>query len=100
MIVVTVKIEVDAEHQSMFKNAALKQAEVTLDRETGCLKFEVYTDPRRRSNFLLLETYESQGAYDHHLVSEHYRTFDQISAPWVAMKEVEIWELEIPREIA
>ncbi len=96
MFVVIVKIEVDAENQRMFNNAAKKQAEVTLDRERGCLKYDVCTDLRRKSNFMLLQEYESKEAYDFHLKSEHYTTFDQITATWVAMRMVELWEKEPP----
>ncbi len=96
MFIVIVKIEVDSENERMFNMAAKKQAEVSLDREKGCLKFDICTDPRRRSNFLLMQEYHSNDAYDLHLMSDHHMTFDQITAPWVAMKSIEMWEKELP----
>jgi quinol monooxygenase YgiN len=96
MFVATVTMEVDYEYQAMFHNAAMKQAEVTLDREVGCMQFDVSFYPNRKSICFMYQVYETQAAYDHHLMSDHYITFDQITAPWVASRKVEIWDREEP----
>ncbi len=96
MFVATITIEVDSENQSMFHNAVMKQAEITLEREVGCLQFEVSFHPSRKSICFMYQVYETQSAYDHHLLSDHHLTFDQITAPWVASRKVEVWEREEP----
>lgn len=92
MFVVTITTDVDAENEAMFHNAAMKQAEITLGREVGCLQYDVSFNPDRRHICFTYQVYETSDAYDHHLLSEYYKTFDQITMPWVASKKVEIWE--------
>ncbi len=96
MFVVTVALEVDSEYQSVFQNAAMKQAEITLEREVGCMQFDVCFHPSRKTMCFIYQVFETEAAYGHHLMSDHYDTFDQISAPWIASKKVEIWERQTP----
>ncbi len=96
MFVVTITIEVDAQDEAIFRNAAMKQAEVTLSREVGCIQFDVSFNPSRQNICFMYLVFESPAAYDHHLLSDHYSTFDQISLPWIASKSVEIWERREP----
>ena len=96
MFVAAVTIEVDSENEAMFFNAAMKQAEVTLEREVGCLQYDVCFYPNRKNICFMYQVFETQAAYDHHLTTDHYNTFDQITAPWVASRKVEIWERQEP----
>ncbi len=97
MFVATITIEVDAENESIFHNAAMKQAEVSLAREVGCIQYDVSFHPTRKSICFMYQVYDSQAAYDHHLLSDHYSNFDQITLPWVASKKVDIWERAEPQ---
>ncbi len=68
-----------------------RQARNSLEREPGCLRFDVWTDTERPDAVFLYEIYDGRDAFDAHLGSDHFKTFDAASAPLVAEKTVTTW---------
>jgi quinol monooxygenase YgiN len=71
-----------------FLPAALENARVSLASEKGCVRFDVCTDKERAGEVMLYELYTDRAAFDLHLQSVHFRTFDQFAAPMIESKEV------------
>ncbi|MDX1506736.1 MAG: putative quinol monooxygenase [Woeseiaceae bacterium] len=93
MYVVVVIFEVKHEHTAEFLQAVLRQAENSLDREDACRVFDVCADPQDPCAVLLYEQYDNAAAFDAHLASEHFRTFDATVTPWLNAKTVSTWQL-------
>jgi len=91
--VVTVTFEIDAGHVEAFSAEMLTQARNSLERETGCLRFDVCRDPGDPAITFLYEIYEDEDAFKRHLETDHYHGFDGTVAPWVRRKTVRTWTL-------
>ncbi|HZP21621.1 MAG TPA: antibiotic biosynthesis monooxygenase [Bauldia sp.] len=93
MLVVTTFYEMEAESLDIVRGAIIRQAEITRMREAGCQRFDVCFDPDSATRCLTYAIFESEAAYDHHLGSDHYRTFDDLVASRVQTRETELWTL-------
>ena len=72
-------------HRLVSENAAL-----SVRLESGCLRFDVLTplEAERPSRICLYEIYRDRAAFDLHLASEHYRSFDAMTRDMVSSKTV------------
>ncbi len=93
MFVVTVTFETGPEAAADFLARVRRQARDSLTRETGCLRFDVCTDPERPGRVFLYEIYTGRAAFDAHLASAHFQAFDRDVAPLVRMRRIQTWEL-------
>ncbi len=94
MYVVTVEFEIAENTIEAFMLAMRAQAKQSLAREPACLRFDVCVKEDAPENVFLYEIYESRAAFDEHLKSAHFLTFDAAVAPMVAEKSVETWTLD------
>jgi (4S)-4-hydroxy-5-phosphonooxypentane-2,3-dione isomerase len=85
--VVTVHFRLHPKFVPEFRQAMIANAEESLREEPGCRAFEVCEDATGREVFLY-ELYESPAAFALHLASEHFQTFDALTADWVMEKNV------------
>jgi len=69
----------------------LENAGQSRDREPGCLRFDVLSDPDHPDEVFLYEIYSDRAAFDAHLGSAHFRAFDAAVADLVADKVVRTW---------
>ena len=92
MFVVTVIFDLQPGRAAEFETAMLAQARNSLDAEVDCLQFDVCRNPDQADQFFLYEIYRNRAAFDAHLDSTHYKTFDATVAPMVAGKTVNIYE--------
>ena len=97
MLVITVTFTVKPEHVEAFAAAMENQARASLENEAGCLQFDVCRDPDDPAVCFLYELYADKAAFDAHLASPHFRSFDATVAPWVASKAVTAYERAWPR---
>ena len=93
MLAVTIRLEVLLEHLAVFRAAATKQAEVTRQREHGCLRFDVAFDPDISTRCLIYTAFRDDGAYDHHIATDYYATFEDLSSEWAEKRVVEFWDV-------
>ena len=93
MFVVTVVFEVDPTAAEVFLTRVLQQASDSLEREPGCSRFDVCTDPERPGRILLYEIYADAEAFRVHLESTHFKSFDRDVAPIIQAKTVQSWKL-------
>ena len=88
MFVITVKFTTYEKDTEKFKTRILKQAKDSIELELGCLVFDVCHDPENINVVFLYEIYTNKDAFDIHLNSEHYLSFNEEVTPWVSEKIV------------
>ena len=88
MYVITVDFEIKSEFVNEFRNRVLQQAEDSLNNEEKCLIFDVCFDEKNTNKVFLYEIYQDKNAFDHHLKSDHYLSFDGDVKNWVTKKIV------------
>ena len=105
MYVVTVAFEIRPEAAAAFLPLMLENARTSLAEEPGCLRFDVcgedagghdMGDDAPPVRVFLYEIYRDRGAFDAHLASAHFQSFDAAIRPMVASKQVASWRLLAP----
>ncbi len=93
MFVVSVTFEADPGRADAFLARVRRQARDSLTRETGCLRFDVCTDPERPGRVFLYEVYTGRAAFEAHLASAHFRDFERDTGPMLEHRVLETWTL-------
>lgn len=88
MFVVVVFFEAKRQHVDALRTAILAHAKTTLEREEGCLRYDVSADPVDTSAFLLYEIYADEAAFKAHREMPHYAEFAIMVEPWTTAKRV------------
>lgn len=69
----------------------MEQAKNSLSLEPECHHFDVCRDPDGAPTVFLYEVYTNADAFQAHLQSDHFKSFDAAVAPMVASKQVRKW---------
>lgn len=85
---VCVSFHIHEDSISAFLPLIAENAAQSLRDEPGCLQFDVLTDPARPGEVFLYERYTDAAAFDVHLATAHFKSFDAASAPMIASKSV------------
>ena len=93
MFVVTVEFELNPGAKSEFLPLMLENARTSLAVEAGCSRFDVCVDPERPELVFLYEVYVDRAAFDEHLASTHFKSFDVATRDLVSEKRVRLLEL-------
>jgi (4S)-4-hydroxy-5-phosphonooxypentane-2,3-dione isomerase len=88
MFVVIVEFSLKAEHRTAFIEAMLANARVSLAEEPGCHHFDVNASPDDPNLIHLYELYDDRAAFDAHLQSPHFLSFNRTVQEFVADKRV------------
>ena len=88
MFVITVDFEIENEYLDQFRSRVLQQAKDSLNNEEKCLIFAVCFDEKNKNKVFLYEIYQDKDAFDYHLKSDHYLSFDKDVKNWVTKKTV------------
>ncbi|MEM7440043.1 MAG: putative quinol monooxygenase [Pseudomonadota bacterium] len=89
-VVVTFMIKDGA--MAAFLPAMVENARTTLAEEPGCHRFDVCTDSQRPNEVFLYELYIDRAAFDAHLESSHFKSFDGLVATMVHDKKVRTYD--------
>ncbi len=84
MIVICVHVYVKEAHIQDFIEATTLNHEGSV-KEPGNLRFDVLQDENEPAKFLLYEVYTSEEAIAAHKQTQHYLTWKEAVAPWMAM---------------
>ena len=68
-----------------------QQARDSLELEPECQRFDVCVDPGDSQKVLLYEIYENKAAFESHLESDHFKSFDHDVAEIVVDRKIEIY---------
>ncbi|MEP2642277.1 putative quinol monooxygenase [Roseobacter sp.] len=88
MFAVTVTLHITPAHWDTFVPLMAQNAARSLADETGCHQFDVATDPAHPHEMFLYELYTDAAAFDVHLNTAHFKTFDTSTAHMIADKTV------------
>jgi (4S)-4-hydroxy-5-phosphonooxypentane-2,3-dione isomerase len=83
MIVTCVHVSVKPEHVEDFINATKLNHENSI-KEPENTRFDVLQDPQDPTKFILYEAYASEAGAAAHKQTEHYLTWRDTVAPWMA----------------
>lgn len=86
-VIVTFKVH-DADIAA-FMQLMVKQAKNSLELEPSCQIFEIWQNSSDESTVKLYEVYDDSAAFQAHLDSDHFKTFDQAVASMIAHKNIE-----------
>lgn len=83
MVVTCVHVSVKTEHIEDFIEATRINHEASIE-EPQNLRFDVLQDPNDPSRFMLYEAYSSEAGAAAHKETQHYLTWRETVAPWMA----------------
>ncbi|MEM6478391.1 MAG: putative quinol monooxygenase [Pseudomonadota bacterium] len=93
MFAVVVTLEVKPERLEAFLPLMSQNAMTSLRDERGCRRFDICSDPARPGDVFLYELYVDQSAFEGHLASAHYKSFDAQTADMIVAKHVRTYSL-------
>lgn len=91
MYIVTVNFVIASEFTSEFTSAMLEQAKNSIELEADCHVFDVCSASDNACSIYLYEKYTDSDAFQTHLESEHFKSFDALVTPWLVSKTVNTW---------
>ena len=92
MYAVVVTFQITPGKMAVFLPLMHQNATTSLTQEEGCHRFDVCTDPKRPDEVFLYEIYTDRAAFDAHLGSTHFESFDTQVAPMIAAKDVRTYQ--------
>jgi len=92
MYIVTVLFHVNPQFAASFLEQMINNARTSREKELGCLQFDVCDDPMHKDRIFLYEVYADRAAFDAHLASAHYKSFEKTVGPWITAKDVRTYE--------
>ena len=91
--VIVVEFMIKPGAMAAFRRLIDDNARASVRDEPGCRRFDVLADRKDAGRILLYEIYDDRAAFDAHLKTTHFATFNSESAPLVADKTV--WEYDL-----
>ncbi|MCR9125796.1 MAG: antibiotic biosynthesis monooxygenase [Rhodobacteraceae bacterium] len=88
MFAVTVTFRISAGRMAEFLPLIVANARASRDTEAGCHRFDVATDPGRPDEVFLYELYTDRAAFDAHMQTDHFRSFDGAAGGMIAEKAI------------
>ena len=92
MLIIAVRFVVKEQRLAAFKVRVRQQARDSLEREPGCHRFDVGSDAADPRKIFLYEIYDDAAAFDVHLASAHFQSFNADTQDWIESKAVERWD--------
>ncbi len=74
-----------------FMPLMLENARISKLCEPGCHQFDVASDTKDPNGVFLYELYTDRSAFDAHLASDHFQSFDAAVADLIVDKVVQTW---------
>ena len=92
MLIITVRIVVKEQYLSAFNARMRQQARESLEREPACRRFDIGADAADPNRVFLYEIYDDAEAFEAHLASAHFQSFNADTRDWIESKAVERWD--------
>ena len=87
MFVVIVKMQVKPELVGEFKNAIVKNAQLSVERDRGCVRFDVLQQPDDPTRWVLYEVYDEEQAWVDHRAAAHFLAFKEVGDRAIVTRE-------------
>lgn len=91
MFAVVVTFRIKPAHRSTFMPLMTRNAATSLACEPGCHQFDIATDPTRPDEVFLYELYTNAAAFESHLASAHFKSFESAVGDMIAEKAVKTY---------
>ena len=93
---ITVSFELEEGAAEKFQRLVAENARQSVALEPGCLRFDVLfpTSGAVGREIFLYEIYTDQAAFDVHLASAHFKSFDEETRPLVRKKTVNAFTVD------
>lgn len=99
MHVICVTFDIKPEALEAFLPLMKAQAANSLRYEPECHLFEVCQAKDDPARVFLYEVYTDSAAFEAHLASPHFKTFDAAVAPMIVSKDVEVFHRLAPSSV-
>jgi autoinducer 2-degrading protein len=83
-----VEFEIRPDDVASFREAVMANARASVAVEPGCQRFDVLEALPAAPAFYLYEIYDDEAAFKAHLQTAHFKTFDGLTAPWIAKRSI------------
>lgn len=83
-----VAFRLKAGSQAEFRRLVDENASASVREEPGCRRFDVLEPPDEKNRVLLYEIYDDRAAFEAHLKTAHFMSFNRASAALVEQKTV------------
>jgi (4S)-4-hydroxy-5-phosphonooxypentane-2,3-dione isomerase len=87
MFVMLVKLQVKPELVTEFTAAILKNAALSVERDPGCVRFDVLQQQDDPTRWLLYEVYDEEQAWVEHRKAPHFLTFMEVGNRAIVTRE-------------
>ena len=88
---VTVRYQIDPDQFDPFTKRIILFAAAALEKEDGCRRCDIATDPRLLGEVFVYKIFENRSAYEHHLGTEHYRECEIATAGMIRSKTLQTY---------
>lgn|SRR2546423_7701973 len=88
MFIALVKLQIRPELVGEFKTAILKNAELSVQRDPGCVRFDVLQQEDDPTRWFLYEVYEREQAWVDHRASAHFVAFMEVGNRAIVTREL------------
>jgi (4S)-4-hydroxy-5-phosphonooxypentane-2,3-dione isomerase len=88
MFIVLVKVQVKPELTEEFKGAILRNAELSVQRDPGCVRFDVLRQEDDPTRWFFYEVYEKEQAWVDHRKSAHFLAFMEVGNRAILTRDV------------
>jgi autoinducer 2-degrading protein len=86
--IVTVEFIIKPQSVQAFMPLMVDNARASRTQERGCRQFDICVEPAAPNVVFLYEVYDDRGAFDAHLATAHFKSFDAAVRDMVAAKVV------------
>ena len=87
MFVMLVKLQVKPELVAEFTAAILKNAALSVERDPGCVRFDVLQQQDDPTRWLLYEVYDQEQAWVEHRKAPHFLAFMEVGNRAIVTRE-------------
>ena len=88
MFIALVKLQVKPELNDEFRTAILKNAELSVQRDPGCVRFDVLQQEDDPTRWVLYEVYDREQAWVDHRAAAHFLAFKEVGDRAILTREV------------
>src|SRR5512132_3684865 len=88
MFIVLVKVQVKPELLADFKDAILRNAQLSVQRDPGCVRFDVLQQEDDPTRWFFYEVYEKEQAWVDHRAAAHFLALKEVGDRAILTREV------------
>ena len=88
MFIALVKLQIRPELLAEFKAAIVKNAELSVQRDPGCVRFDILQHEDDPTRWILYEVYDKEQAWVDHRAAPHFLAFKEVGDRAILTRDV------------